>query len=495
MNQPSASLRRHWLCIAYAFPPINRSGTHRTLGFVRHLDALGWDSTVLTVEPDGEPCDLELLSRVPSSTTILRAAWQIAHCRLSIADCRLPIGSSLRPGAGPLREASRVPSPLRAFVPSCLRPFFSHLLKTPDSRTGWIMPAVRRGLLDIQRQGRSGTGALCPGRSARRRPEVIYSTSPYVSAHLIALALHAWTRIPWVADFRDPWRDSPFRSAARFRSLDRLDAWLERIVYRRASHVIFNTPTARLRACRRYPYLGTKAGTILNGFDGDLLAQVQPKRTAAADKVLLAHAGEFYGPRSPLPFFSALVQAIGHLPHLADRLEVLLLGPEHFNGTALRELADQAHVGRWIRVLGRKSHLETLNILAGCDILLLIGSSGEGSDLQIPNKLFEYLALHRPILAALVSTSPAVQILRQAQADAIIHEPDDSDGLSRSIVHLAQRRRMDATRTPPNSSSVAAFERSHRATELAAIFTRLTKHRFDQRRTLPPQKAADNSHG
>ncbi len=120
MNQPSASLRRHWLCIAYAFPPINRSGTHRTLGFVRHLDALGWDSTVLTVEPDGEPCDLELLSRVPSSTTILRAAWQIAHCRLSIADCRLPIGSSLRPGAGPLREASRVPSPLRAFVPSSL---------------------------------------------------------------------------------------------------------------------------------------------------------------------------------------------------------------------------------------------------------------------------------------------------------------------------------------------------------------------------------------
>ena len=89
--------RAHWLCIAYAFPPINRSGTHRTLGFVKHLDRLGWSATVLTVEPRDEPLDESLLSKIPASTTLLRVPWvavierikRIVDCRLRIADWSL----------------------------------------------------------------------------------------------------------------------------------------------------------------------------------------------------------------------------------------------------------------------------------------------------------------------------------------------------------------------------------------------------------------------
>ena len=65
-----------WLCIAYAFPPIHRSGTHRTLGFIRHLDDLGWDATVLTVNPpNGERVDGELAALVPETTRVVRTDW------------------------------------------------------------------------------------------------------------------------------------------------------------------------------------------------------------------------------------------------------------------------------------------------------------------------------------------------------------------------------------------------------------------------------------
>ena len=67
--------RRHWLCVAYAFPPINRSGTFRTLGFVKHLHKLGWDATVLTVPPGDEPVDNALLTQVPPSTEVIRVPW------------------------------------------------------------------------------------------------------------------------------------------------------------------------------------------------------------------------------------------------------------------------------------------------------------------------------------------------------------------------------------------------------------------------------------
>ena len=192
-DQPSVR-RARWLCVAYSFPPINRSGTHRTLGFVKHLARAGWDATVLTVEPRDEAIDESLLRHVPSSTTILRVPWHDPVQRARrIADWGLRIGASSSRGAGSLTSGSRRTTRTRRA--SSVREFIARLLTTPDSRIGWILPAVRAGLTAMR----------------RRRPDVIYSTSPYASAHLAALILSRWARVPWVADFRDPWRGNPFQ--------------------------------------------------------------------------------------------------------------------------------------------------------------------------------------------------------------------------------------------------------------------------------------------
>ncbi|MGB0716153.1 MAG: hypothetical protein ACPGXK_09760, partial [Phycisphaerae bacterium] len=66
------STRNRWLCIAAAFPPINRSGTHRTLGFVRHLSDMGWDATVICDHADEHTADGDLLNLVPADTDIRR---------------------------------------------------------------------------------------------------------------------------------------------------------------------------------------------------------------------------------------------------------------------------------------------------------------------------------------------------------------------------------------------------------------------------------------
>ena len=93
--------RRRWLCVAYAFPPINRSGTHRTLGFVRHLHRLGWDATVITADPRGESCDAALSLRVPASTKVVRTFWvdAVEWLKRPATLFRLP-RNVVRPGAG-----------------------------------------------------------------------------------------------------------------------------------------------------------------------------------------------------------------------------------------------------------------------------------------------------------------------------------------------------------------------------------------------------------
>jgi hypothetical protein len=63
----------------------------------------------------------------------------------------------------------------------------------PDSKTGWAGPAVRLGRELLERESF----------------DVIVSTSPPVSCHLIGRQLSRESGIPWVADFRDYWTVEP----------------------------------------------------------------------------------------------------------------------------------------------------------------------------------------------------------------------------------------------------------------------------------------------
>ena len=59
----------------------------------------------------------------------------------------------------------------------------------PYPWTGWVPFAVARGVAVARRE----------------RPAAILSSFPPTASHLAALAVHRVTRVPWIADFRDPW--------------------------------------------------------------------------------------------------------------------------------------------------------------------------------------------------------------------------------------------------------------------------------------------------
>lgn len=451
--------RPHWLCVAYAFPPINRSGTHRTLGFVRHLDRLGWDATVLTVIPRAEPLDESLVREVPLSTTVLRTSWVNPIERIKTLS---PL--SERRGIRQPAMASRVPGDRHAselaFLGS-IREWFSQLLMTPDARVAWVGPAVRAGLNAIR----------------QRRPDLIYSTSPYMSAHIIALVLSRWTHLPWVADFRDPWRGNPFRSLG-FESLERWDSLLEWVVLRSTTHIVCCTPTMTEQLRRRHPFTARKSTTILNGFDRERFDRIIPTRIAPADHFVLTHCGQFYGPRNPTVWFAALRRAVRQAPQLTGKIHIALIGSQQFEGRSLRQWAAQAGISDCVHVLGQKSHSETLSHMVGSDALILAGSAGTGGELQIPNKLYEYLAVRRPIIANCSSASPVVSILNEARAEAVICDPADERGLARAVTQLATDRYV---KVADAWNGVDKFDRAHRAKELQEVFQRLSRLRRSAR--------------
>jgi len=451
IKNPRSTRRNRWLCVAYAFPPILRSGTHRTLGFVRELDRSGWDATVLTVRTRGESVDESLNESVPHGTRVVRAPWIDPIDLLKRLDPRRVGVSSTGADGDVQREVLFAPVRSRS---QTMLDWLTAWFKTPDSRIGWVIPGVVAGLEAIRRD----------------KPGVIYSTSPYASAHLIALLLREMTRLPWVADFRDPWRGNPF-TTSKTRVLDRWDCVLEAAVLNRAAHVICNTPTMAGALQLRTPFIADKCSTILNAFDRERCASIVPQRVVPQDETALVHAGQFYGPRSPMPWFRALRRVVQADPEAARRLRFVLLGSRTFEGRSLEALAQQSGVRDRVRIVGDKCHDAALSIMAGADALALAGATGPGAHLQVPHKLFESLALRRPIIAHVVEASPVRSILQAADAQFVACDPNNGDALTRALIDLARNGARDWRGT---WKGVDQFDRSHAARKLVELFEQLS---------------------
>jgi hypothetical protein len=142
------------LMIAYHFPPLaGSSGIQRTLRFVQHLPSLGWQPIVLSAQARAyEHTSNDLESQIPEGTAV-RRAFALDTAR------HLALGG---------RHAQ--------------------FMARPDRWVSWKFDGVRQGMRLIR----------------EFKPQVLWSTYPIATAHVIGAELHRRSGIPWIADFRDP---------------------------------------------------------------------------------------------------------------------------------------------------------------------------------------------------------------------------------------------------------------------------------------------------
>src|SRR5262249_55111663 len=127
-----------------------------------------------------------------------------------------------------------------------------------------IEPSVR-GVFQYPDRCRRWCSAVMPAaRQILRQTKhnVLYSTSPPVTSHWIALQLKAEFQIPWVADFRDPWTDSEMGYFNPFAWRKRLDVRLERRIYETADVIIANTTSNRRTILSKHQVPAEKVITI-----------------------------------------------------------------------------------------------------------------------------------------------------------------------------------------------------------------------------------------
>jgi len=339
------------LMIAYHFPPLRgSSGIQRTLRFAQHLPDHGWQPTVLTVHPRAyESTGRDLLEELPSTLKVVHAFALDAARHLAIG--------------------GRYP----------------RSLATPDRWGTWRGPGVRAGLRLVESW----------------KPHAIWSTFPIATAHRIALDLRRRTRLPWIADFRDPMAQPDYPPDPRLR---RVLATLEAEVLAEASLATFVAAQALEDGRMRYPGLPEdRLAVIANGYDEASFAGLAPTRAVGKGIFLLLHSGLIdAADRDPAVLLQALALLRGEGRIAAENFRLVFRAPGNERWLA-QQVAAHA-VGDLVAVLPAVAYRAALAEMLGADALLVVQGASCAS--QVPAKVYEYARSGRPI-AGLVGPGSA----------------------------------------------------------------------------------------
>lgn len=456
--------RKRVLVVAYNFPPVGGAGVQRVTKFVKYLPEFGWDATVLTTENPSVPVyDESLLADIPPQTVIVKARTLEPGYALK----RIVSASSVEPSKRP-RSVSECKGPvtanLKAFAKQSLRGIANSLLQ-PDPQVLWNAQAIEAGLRIL----------------GQRKHDAIFVTAPPFSSFLIGAELSRRTGLPLVLDYRDEWSISnSYLENKRLGWLSR--TWQQHqqsLCVRAASALIATTQHSAeslqqvAQASESHPMVTH----IYNGFDATDFCDGKPPLPDATlestnesnRSYKLAYFGTLWNLTSVEPVVRAVRQLSERSPDLASRLEL------HFAG---RRTAAQ---DEWLDQLGplpcrvvRQPYLdhdEALRLMNSADGLCLLLSDLPEAGRVVPAKMFEYLAVRRPIFA-IVPPGEVSSLLHDCPF-AFVHSPRDVDGLTQRLGDEIERHRLGVS-LPTGLWDSSRFERRRQAGQLAELLERVS---------------------
>ena len=449
--EPPQGSSKRLLVVAYCFPPNADVGTQRPLRLVSYLADRGWQIAVLTPRPDqyrsGTAVDERLIERVPGGvTTVQTDVWRgITTLRNIVRHSRrqpVVLKTHTRGGA-PAAQAHRV-RPLNR-----IRTMLEELASMPDKEVGWLLPAFSKGVRTFW----------------KAPPDVIFSTAPPWTTHLVAQSLAAIFQCPWVADFRDPWVRSPW---IRYRNSVAAAAGrvLERHVVRRADAVVFTTHAARDEFAAFYgAEAARKFHVVYNGCDPTDFKRIT--RENGDDRFMLLHAGTLYGGRSPVALLRAVAAICNRNPDYRRRLSVRFVGSTSLPDLDLPTLCRELGLEGVVQLHPRVGREESLDEMRNASALLVIQP---GTAMAIPAKLYEYLAAGRPILAICEEGEMAECI--RSNGIGLIASPGDETGIERALLTL-----LSGTKDSFVPAHANLFDGRIRAAETAALIEAVVRPR------------------
>lgn len=318
------------------------------------------------------------------------------------------------------------------------------------------------------------TSAAWHGPRRLARPDVVMATSPQFFAALGGWWVARRFRVPFVLEVRDLWPDSvvavgAMEDSVLIKAFRRLESWL----YRQADHIVVVTDAFEedlvAKGVPRSKISVIKNGVDLGTFPVEVLErreQVRADLGVGGDALVASYIGTLgMAHRAQIMLDAAELAAASRSPSDAS-LRFLLVG------TGAERPAIEAHLRERdpgnVILLDRQPRQRALELLAASDVSVVHLKDSPLFRSVIPSKVFEAMALARPI--ALGVDGEVRQIVEAAGAGSFFRPEDPQallDTVRRLRDHPEERRRQgDAGR----AHVAAHFDRRTLARDYLDIF-------------------------
>jgi glycosyltransferase involved in cell wall biosynthesis len=433
------------LLLNYYWPPSGGPAVQRWLDITRYLSACSIHTYVVTVDEKVATypfIDETLMNRIDGSTQTFRTGTSELF-----GVYKRFIGKGKVPANGLVDE------PHPTFLQKAAR-FARGNFFLPDPRRGWNKHAYARAAAILTTE----------------KIDVVFTAGPPHSTHLIGLKLKKhFPHISWIADIHDYWTEISYLSKFyRTGIASYFDKRLEKKVLLAADRIMTHCQSSEALQCKKLS--GRDCSKIFvhtMGFNEDLFKPRPPVRQAFFEIIYTGIMADHYEPEM---LFNALRTAIEQRPDIPVKLKFVgTLAP------TIRERIVELGLGPILEELPYMPHARVVGELYKSTVVFLINPKFENEGIHVPGKIYEYLAVFKPIVSIAPHGSENEQIIRKMKAGENFDRSEVVQ-LSHYLVDLMDRWQYSKNIDLPENPGIRVYGRRHEAERLCGVIEKLTRN-------------------
>jgi len=388
------------LVITYYWPPAAGSGVQRFLKFCKYFREFGWEPIVLTVNNGSYSAIDDTLERdIPDGLTVYKTKtfepFSVYNKLRGKKGNTIPVALiGIKENKGWLHKLSLY---LRAN------------LFIPDARKGW-KPFALKAVNNIMQN---------------HKISVVITTGPPQSTHLIGQEIKKKYKLPWLADFRDPWTNVFYnRFFPRNKATERKDKILEDRVLMEADAVTVVSEGL----VKEFGDRAQNIEVIYNGYDED---DFSDKSLSQTEKFTLGYIGNFIASQNIPLLWKAISELKEEVEGFNDNFRFELAG--NIDSSIVHDVRNNFNLDSLLDIVGYLSHKEAVDRMLNINLLIFSIPKDKNNALIITGKLFEYIASRTPILSIGPVNGNAADILYKASRDQML-DYEDKDAIKNLLV-------------------------------------------------------------
>tara|TARA_Y100000766_G_scaffold76376_1_gene64675 strand:+ start:1467 stop:2747 length:1281 start_codon:yes stop_codon:yes gene_type:complete len=420
------------LIISYYWPPAGGPGVQRWMKFVKYLPEYNIKPVLYIPENPNYPIyDYSLNDEVSEKLEIIKNP--ITEISNIISNSK-----SLN-----LIRSGNIPNPKEQSLFQRLLFFIRGNLFIPDMKILWKNKSID----------------FIENYLSKTKIDVVITTGPPHSLHLIGYELKKRLNIKWISDFRDPWVNLNYLN--RFHllpSVKRRHKKLRDKVLINSNSVIVTSEKLK----KLYKEIAPNIFKITNGYDYEY-------STVNIDsKFSISHIGSLYPERNPKYLWDIIDEICINNEEFRSNLQINFIG--NTSEKIIKYLSNKTFKS-CVKFFDYVDYKRAIEFMCSSQILLMVEVNDNDSSYAIPGKLFDYLNSKRPIIAIGPDRSEVNQILYDTNAGKFFNY-NESINLKLHIENLYNQYEMGSISY--DAKNISIYRRKNLTEELSKIINKVS---------------------